>query len=226
MAKRNTRQRIIETALRLFNERHFGNVTTAALAAELGMTEGNLWYHFKSKRDLLDAIAERYVAFARERLAIVPGEDDVLEDYARLLAALSDEVRSFRCIFRDRPDYGEFPASLHDAAGAIYEASWAQMGRFFAALKTAGHLDIPDAWIGPLVTNSIVVIRFAPELFREMNMSDEDMTRMADWGIVHHLDCFGDWLKPEARRRLVARLNLDEAIATASSFPGAFSRRP
>ena len=221
-----TREKIIEAARQLFNRLHYGNVTTAMLAEAASISEGNLWYHFKSKRDLLDAIAERYVAFARERLAIAPGADDVLEDYARLLAALSDEVRSFRCIFRDKPDYGDFPASLHDAAGSIYEESWLQMRRFFAALKAAGHLDIPEPWVTPLVMNSIIVIRFAPELFREMNMSDEDMGRLADWAIVHLLDCFGDWLKPEARRRLVERLNLEEAIATAAGFPAAFSRRP
>ncbi|MDD3444246.1 MAG: TetR/AcrR family transcriptional regulator [Zavarzinia sp.] len=218
MAKPNTRQRIIESALRLFNEKHFGNVTTAELAADLGIAEGNLWYHFKSKRALLDAIAARYVEYTRGRLAIEPGAGDVLEDYARLLAALSEEVRAFRFIFRDRADFGEFPASMAAAVGGIYEASWAQMGRFFRALKAAGHLDIPEAWIGPLVTNSIIVIRFAPELFREMRLAEEDAGRLSDWGIVQHLACFGDWLRPEARRWLIERLDLGAAVASAAGF--------
>ena len=57
-----TRERIVEQALLLFNEQGYGAVTTAALAAHCGIAEGNLWYHFKTKRALLDAIGERYAA--------------------------------------------------------------------------------------------------------------------------------------------------------------------
>ena len=52
-----TRDRIVEAARRLFNERGYGEVTTAALASHLGTAEGNLRYHFKTKRALLEAIA-------------------------------------------------------------------------------------------------------------------------------------------------------------------------
>ena len=44
-----TRERIVDTALRLFNSQGYGAVTTAALAAQCGIAEGNLWYHFKTR---------------------------------------------------------------------------------------------------------------------------------------------------------------------------------
>ena len=66
-----TRDRIIATALRLFNEVGYGAVTTAALAEHLGMAEGNLWYHFKTKRALLDAIGLRYAVAIEARLKLV-----------------------------------------------------------------------------------------------------------------------------------------------------------
>ncbi|RJF86997.1 TetR/AcrR family transcriptional regulator [Oleomonas cavernae] len=211
---RNTRQRIIEAALRLFNERHFGNVTTAELAADLGITEGNLWYHFKSKRALLEAMTDLYLERAGQRLAILPGEGDVLDGYAGLLAALSAEVRDFRSIFRDRADYGEHTARMIAAAPGIYEGTWHQFGQFFRALKRAGHLDMPDQWIDPLVINSVIIIRFSLEFFREMNAGEEEGQKQIDWGIVQHLASFGDMLHADARRYLLAKLGLEAAGAT------------
>ena len=48
--------RILETALRLFNERGAGSVTNAELAAGAGMRVGNLWYHFRTKEDIIAAL--------------------------------------------------------------------------------------------------------------------------------------------------------------------------
>ncbi len=215
---RNTRQRIIEAALRLFNEKHFGNVTTAELAADLGITEGNLWYHFKSKRALLDVLVDQYADRAAERLGIQPGGENVLDDYARMLAALGAEVRDFRFIFRDRADYGE-TATLQAQSLRIYGATWGQFGRFFRALKAAGHLTVEDRWIDAFVTNSVIIIRFTLELFREMSVADDGAQSLSDWGMVQHLASFGDHLKPEARLYLLDRLGLKpEALPAVPSF--------
>lgn len=215
---RNTRTRIIETALRLFNERHFGNVTTAELAAAVGVTEGNLWYHFRNKRALLDAISVLYVERADLRLALAPGTGDVLDDYARVLEALTGEVREFRFIFRDRADYGEHSEFLRQHAARIYRMSWAQLARFFQALKAAGHLDVDEAAIAPLVTNAIIVMRFSFELFREMNLDDGAAARLQSWGVLQHLAGLGPALSPKAREYLIERLGLRETMAAAAEL--------
>ena len=64
-----TRDRIVEAARDLFNLQGYGAITTATLAAHLGIAEGNLWYHFKTRRALLDAIAEQFSKAIEARLA-------------------------------------------------------------------------------------------------------------------------------------------------------------
>ena len=49
----NTRKRICDTAIRLFNERGYGEVSLREIAKEADTTIGNLTYHFKKKEDLL-----------------------------------------------------------------------------------------------------------------------------------------------------------------------------
>jgi AcrR family transcriptional regulator len=61
-----TRNRILEAALRLFNERGTAAVSTNHIAAEAGISPGNLYYHFGDKQEIIRALHERYAA-AHER---------------------------------------------------------------------------------------------------------------------------------------------------------------
>ncbi len=56
--KISTKQKIIHHAIELFNKNGYASVTLADVANTIGMTRGNLTYHFKDKDILLDAIAE------------------------------------------------------------------------------------------------------------------------------------------------------------------------
>ncbi|MFZ2869944.1 TetR/AcrR family transcriptional regulator [Zavarzinia sp.] len=215
---RNTRQRIVEAALRLFNERHFGNVTTSELAAEVGIAEGNLWYHFRNKRALLDELSGLYVERARGRLVLSPGQGDILDAYADMLRAMTGEVRDFRFIFRDRADFGELSPQLAQNLASIYGGTWRQMSDFFKAMRAAGHLSIADEWIGAHVSNAILIIRFSLEFFRELNVEEVGSDHAA-WGVVQHLAALGEMLEPAARDHLVERLGLAGAMEKAKAMP-------
>jgi AcrR family transcriptional regulator len=58
----NTKERIIETAIVLFNEQGTAAVSTNHLASALSMSPGNLYYHFRNKEEIIRAILERMIA--------------------------------------------------------------------------------------------------------------------------------------------------------------------
>lgn len=60
------RRRIIQAASRLFCRLGYDRTTVRALAAEVGMQSGNLFYHFKSKDDVLEAVMREGVLQATE----------------------------------------------------------------------------------------------------------------------------------------------------------------
>lgn len=51
-----TRKWILETALKLFNEHGSHSISTKRIAAEMGISSGNLYYHFKNKEEIIREI--------------------------------------------------------------------------------------------------------------------------------------------------------------------------
>ena len=48
-----TREKVLATALQLFNEHGIHQVSAKAVAAHLGISDGNLRYHFRTKEDIV-----------------------------------------------------------------------------------------------------------------------------------------------------------------------------
>jgi len=70
----HTRERIIEMAIRLFNEQGTGAVSTNHIAGALEMSPGNLYYHFRNKEEIIRAILERMIGRC-EALYVFPEEN-------------------------------------------------------------------------------------------------------------------------------------------------------
>ncbi|MFF5263835.1 TetR/AcrR family transcriptional regulator [Actinomadura viridis] len=60
-----TKERILDGSLELFNSKGVTAVTTNHIADHLGMSPGNLYYHFRSKEHIIRALFERIDADAR-----------------------------------------------------------------------------------------------------------------------------------------------------------------
>ncbi len=54
----STKEKIITTATKVFNEKGFHSINLRELAQEIGISRGNLTYHFGNKKELLAAIVK------------------------------------------------------------------------------------------------------------------------------------------------------------------------
>lgn len=210
-----TRDRIVVTALGLFNRLGYGAVTTAALAGECGIAEGNLWYHFKTRAALLDAIGERFAAAIEKRLAMRPG-DDPLGDYAALLATVMAEFRRFRFLYRDQQAYGEEAAKIRANAPQWLEATFDQIEAYLDALVAVRLLDWPPERLRDLAINATIILRYGLEHYRELGEPITEGSGAVRRTLKRHLTLFEHRLDPLAAEQLHAAIEAMEAEALAA----------
>lgn len=91
----NVKQDILDTALRLFNERGYNAVSMRAIAQALGISVGNLTYHYKRKEDLVEAlVAQRHQHYKKPQ---APQSLMALhETFVRLLRHHAENAYYFR----------------------------------------------------------------------------------------------------------------------------------
>src|SRR5205823_7410977 len=98
---RRTRERIVENSLSLFNRDGAPHVTTADIAVEMGISPGNLYYHFRNKDEI---ITELFAAFEQRlsQLASTPrGRLAGVEDLWFFLHLLFEAMWDYRFFYRD-----------------------------------------------------------------------------------------------------------------------------
>ena len=99
-----TKQRIVEAALRLFEERGYERTTMRAVATEAGVSLGSAYYYFDSKEHLVQGFYDRMQLLHREEAEVrLAGRGRVLlrpsgtEPVIRVMVEGQDrtEVRQF-----------------------------------------------------------------------------------------------------------------------------------
>lgn len=123
-----SRDRIVETASALVDTEGLAALSTRRLAAELGVSGPSLYNHFRTKDEILDAVAD--AVSAKVDLSMFDEDDD--RDWR---TALHDWAASYRAALADHPNIvpvlaqgpGRRPAGLRvaDAVfGAMVRAGW------------------------------------------------------------------------------------------------------
>lgn len=211
--KKSTRQRIIDTALRLFNERRYSNVTTAMLAKEVGIAEGNLWYHFNDKTALLSALEDLFAAHMEQRLTVMPGGGPALEEYLRFFATMATEIDRFRFFFRDQPDYEDRSIEIFDRVSDLYKRSLDQYRAYFHQMRDQGYIDINDERLDSSIVNIVILFRYYTEFAQETDLLERDGAPAARRAFKLHLAMFDKDFTPEAMAYFQSALQLDELPA-------------
>ena len=100
---RRTAERILDTSLELFNRFGEPNVSTTLISAELGISPGNLYYHYPAKEELITKLFDRYDAALTELLQAADDVADV-EDAWFFFHTLFELIWSYRFLYRDLND--------------------------------------------------------------------------------------------------------------------------
>jgi AcrR family transcriptional regulator len=155
-----TVERILAGSLALFNARGEGNVTTGMIADSLDMSPGNLYYHFRNKEQIVEALFRRF----EERMGVEPrGSPDAaqaLEDLWLYLHLALETIWEYRFIYRNLDDLLARNRRLREVYNRIVDRKLAAFGKLCDDLVAAQAMRATPEEIRALGRNVVVVATY------------------------------------------------------------------
>ncbi len=155
-----TRRRVLEEAQRLFNEEGEANVTPGAIAGSLGISPGNLYYHFRNK----DAIVEELFRDFEARMAVEPGAASgaagAIEDLWLYLHLMLEAIWDFRFLYRNMDDLLARNRRLREHFNRIADRKLEAVARLCEGLVRARAMRASPEEIRTLARNVLVVATY------------------------------------------------------------------
>lgn len=139
-----TRARVLAAALTLFNDRGTARVTTNHIAAEAGLSPGNLYYWFRNKQQVIRALVEQWLHDVEAQVAEVHEQPAHVHALWDDLSRNADLERRYRFVRR------ELLALMHDdpelalACRNTYQRRLASQVAYVCRLVQVGVLRAPE----------------------------------------------------------------------------------
>ena len=92
-----TAEKILLISLDLFNRHGERNITSVDIANELDISPGNLYYHYKGKDDIINALVDSYIV----KINAIPQSSDNNEDFYQYLFHYLETMHLFRFLFQN-----------------------------------------------------------------------------------------------------------------------------
>jgi AcrR family transcriptional regulator len=182
MAKRDTRELILTTSLDLFNQYGEPSVTTNHIADEADISPGNLYYHFRSKDDIVIELFKRFLV-RFQPLVDISDQSMLHEEDLWFQLHLSFELKGeFRFLYRNLPDLTARIPDLNRAMRGLLKRERQSALNSLSGLEQAGVISI-DSRQKELLADSILLaltywISFA-ELFDPGGLDESSAQTLA-----------------------------------------------
>ncbi len=89
----NLRDRILETALHLFDEKGYHGVSVNEIVKEARTSKGGFYYHFSSKEELLYVMHDVFITYALDKVSAAKVKND--DPIKKLTAIIKDHLKVF-----------------------------------------------------------------------------------------------------------------------------------
>lgn len=134
----SNRERVLESALTLFNEQGTGAVSTNHIAEEAGISPGNLYYHFRNKEEIIRALFERLFAAWDEAFQLPADQAPSLSDLEALITANYRLIWEYRFAYREQAALLRNDPELHERYLAVRKRGYDGFAELVDAFADAG----------------------------------------------------------------------------------------
>ena len=184
--RRNTKKEIIDMAKQLFNERGFNSVSIRDIADALGISNGNVTYHFNKKEEIIEAILEESA-----NLDTKPTESP--QSLAELDAFFLDMQRTVQenaFYFWHHAQLSQLSPNIRDKQKLRYDLNVRMLNETFSKLKSDG-LIRSECYTGEYerIIDTLLLsnIYWMPFCTLKDSLETEDTYQTHAWSIMYYL---------------------------------------
>lgn len=201
--KVKTRDRILTTSLALFNSVGEPNVTTLLISDELDISPGNLYYHFKSKGDI---VSELFQAYELELLDLLNVPEDIeidLDQQTFFLHLLFEAVARYRFLYQDLVNV----LSRYEVLQSRFRKLLAKKERAFRticdSLRHQGVMKVSDQELNALCEQLTLTICYWISFDGLSHLNDRDSVDPGR-GVFQMMHLLAPYLRDEERQQVQA----------------------
>ena len=142
----NTRDTILEEARRQLNEKGISQTSAKTVAESLGISDGNLRYHFRTKEALIRGLYDQLVERFNHHFAQGQDRLPLFEDFWIMLIYVFKQFESYSFLMLDFAAVMRSYPSIRDHYRQLQKQRYLQYKQLVAQWKEEGWLrtDLPD----------------------------------------------------------------------------------
>jgi len=180
-------------------------VSTTLISAELGISPGNLYYHYPAKDELINALFDRFEKALAKLLPASSGVRDV-EDAWLFLHMLFELIWQYRFLYRDLNDLVSTNRRIETHFQFVLKHKTEAVNELLAGLSGGGAMRIDMKAATATATAMVVVLTYwlSYEFVREPRRALEPEIAAASMmrGAVHVLGLLSPYLEASQREHL------------------------
>ncbi|MGI5308171.1 TetR/AcrR family transcriptional regulator [Rheinheimera sp. WS51] len=155
-----TKDKILQASIELFNQVGERQVTTNHIAAHLGISPGNLYYHFRNKEDIIRQIFKEYAKLLEQRIQPPQADQPALDALASYLDVVFELMWRFHFFYANLPDILARDPALQQDYLRVQQGVLARVTLVLSALKKSDIIAIEDADIVNLAHSIKLLVTF------------------------------------------------------------------
>ena len=156
---RRTAERILEVTLELFNRFGEPNVSTTLISAELGISPGNLYYHYPAKDELINSLFDRFETALSDLLRACGSVRNV-EDAWLFFHMLFELIWQYRFLYRDLNDLLSNNRRLETHFQFVLKNKLQAVQSVLDGLCRGSAMRIEPRDVEPVATSMVVVLTY------------------------------------------------------------------
>jgi len=169
-----TRDKIIQASIELFNEQGERNVTTNHIAAHLGISPGNLYYHFRNKEDIILSIYQEYARnILLETFPKVSPDVKPLDAIVLYMDTVFQMMMKFRFFYSSLPELLIKNPSLHEKYVEVQQSISERVSQLLLSLRGAKMIDFDDDQLSDIVSVLRIVNTFWLSFYQTQHVEND-----------------------------------------------------